>query len=195
MVRQARAKAAGVHFVVADATALPFRDQAFHIVLASFVLSHVPDYTITLSEMLRVTRSGGTVAVSNWAPPSDPYSAAWNELLAGAISRSEVERASEEVAPWEAHFSQPGTLHAALSMAGFAQVISFEIAVESDCTVEQFLEQRALSGTGRLGRHLLGPDGWARFRTNVREELHARFGPSFRFCRGALIGLAKKSWA
>jgi ubiquinone/menaquinone biosynthesis C-methylase UbiE len=127
MLRRARAEAADVRFLVANATALPFREESFHIVLASFILSHVPDYTISLSEMLRVTRSGGTVAVSNWAPPSDPYSA-WNELLAWAISRSEVERASAEVAPWEAHFSQPGALQTAVR--GRVSMLRNEHAIE-----------------------------------------------------------------
>lgn len=160
--------------------------------IASFVLSHVPDYAKALVEILRVTRHGGNIAISNWAPPSDPYSAAWNALLAGTISRAEVERALAEVAPWEAYFSRPGTLQTALSDAGFTQATVFEVAVESDYTVEEFLEDRALASAARLACHQLGPDGWARFRSRASEAFHARFGASFQYCRGALIGIAKK---
>lgn len=193
MLRRARARVVGLRLLVADATALPFRRESFDVVTASFVLSHVLDYPSALAEMLRVLTPNGTVAASNWVSPSDPYSAAWSECLGGAISKSEGERALAEVAPWEGHFSQRGALEAALTGAGFSQIASVAVDVESDFTVEQFLDDRELSSTGRFGFHLLGPDGWARFRATVSKTFHARFGSSFRYRRGALIAVARKS--
>ncbi len=192
MLRRARTQVAGLRLLVADATALPFRGDSFNLVTASFVLSHVSDYPSALAEMLRVLRSRGTVAVSNWAPPFDPYSAAWSKWLAGAISKPEAERALAEVAPWEGHFSQKGALEAALTRAGFSQVASDVVAVEFDLTVEQFVDDRELSSAGRLGHHLLGREGWARFRATASDMLHTRFGSSFRYHRRALIVRARK---
>ncbi len=192
MLRRAQTQVTRVHVVAADATALPFRGESFGVVTASFVLSHVANYHSALAEILRVLRSGGTVAVSNWAPPTDPYSAAWSEWLAGAISKREVERAMAEVAPWEGHFSQNGALEAALTGAGFSRVHSDAIDVESDFSVEQFLEDRELSSAGRLAHHLLGTDGWARFRATAGDMFHTRFGSSFRYCRRALVVTARK---
>jgi len=192
MLRRARAQVPGLIVLASDATALPFRDDGFDLATASFVLSHVRDYQRALAETLRVLRPLGMLAVTNWAPPSDPYSAAWSDCLAGAISRPESERALTEVAPWESHFSQPGALQAALSRAGFAPLRSETVAVESDLTVDQFLEDRALSSGGRLAFHLLGIDGWNHFRQAAKAMFQARFGSSFRYRRDAFIVIASK---
>lgn len=193
MLLRARAQGVGLHVLVADATALPFRGESFDIATASFVLSHVRDYPSMLAEILRILKPSGMLAVSNWAPPSDPYSAAWSECLAEAISKPEAARALAEVAPWEAHFSQQGALEAALTRAGFSSVRSDAVNVNSDFTVDQFVEDRELSSGGRLAFHLLGADGWARFRAAASGMLQTRFGSSFRYARRAFIVIARKS--
>jgi len=192
MLERARSQLAGLHVLVADATAMPLPDENFDVITASFVLSHIRNYPMALAEMRRVLKPGGTVAVSNWALPADPYSAAWSERLAAAISKSAVEQASAEVIPWEEHFSRRGALEEALTTAGFSQADSIAVDVESNFTVDQFIEDRELSLSGRFGLHLLGPEGWARFRTDVALELHSHFGPSFQYCRGAFIATARR---
>jgi ubiquinone/menaquinone biosynthesis C-methylase UbiE len=192
MLLRARKRLAGVCVLVADATALPFRDESFHLATASFVLSHIRDYPGALAETFRVLKPSGRLALSSWAPPSDPYSTAWGEWLAEAISKPEAERAMAEVAPWEDHFSREGALEAALSRAGFSPVGSDSVDVESSSTVGQFMEDRELTSEGRLARHLLGGEGWARARAAARDRFHARFGSSFRYHRRAFIVVARK---
>ena len=192
MLRRAMARVGTLRVLMAEATNLPFRDGSFDLATASFVLSHVREYSRALAEALRVLKPSGMLAVSNWAPPSDPYSPAWSECLAAAISRSEVDRALLEVAPSESHFSQPGRLEAALTDAGFSLVVSDAVEFEFTCTVDQFLEDRELSSGGRLGLHLLGPAGWARFRGAAYDTFHARFGSSFRYPRRALVVIGRK---
>jgi SAM-dependent methyltransferase len=48
----------------ADALDLPFADGHFDRVLASEILEHIPDDRTAITEIARVTRSGGTVAVT-----------------------------------------------------------------------------------------------------------------------------------
>jgi SAM-dependent methyltransferase len=48
----------------ADATALPFRDESFGSVALLYVLYHLPDPTLALSEARRVLQPGGLVAVA-----------------------------------------------------------------------------------------------------------------------------------
>ncbi len=192
MLLRARARVSRLRVLVADATALPFRGESFDLATASFVLSHVRDYLRALAEALRVLKPSGLLAVSNWASPSDPYSSAWSECLAEAISKPEAERAMAEVAPWEGHFSQQGHLESALTQAGFSVVRCDAVEVESAFTVEQFLEDRDLSSGGRLGLYLLGADGWARFRAAASDMFHARFGSSFRYHRRAFIAIGRK---
>jgi SAM-dependent methyltransferase len=56
--------------VVADARALPFRSHAFDRVIAAEVLEHVPEDGVAVSELARVLRPGGTIAVTvpRWWP-------------------------------------------------------------------------------------------------------------------------------
>jgi ubiquinone/menaquinone biosynthesis C-methylase UbiE len=71
MIERAREKAkeAGVsHYViheVADATSLPFDDNAFHGSRSERLFQHVFNSVQVLSEMIRVTGSGGWVVVAD----------------------------------------------------------------------------------------------------------------------------------
>jgi SAM-dependent methyltransferase len=55
-----------VTFRLGDATAVPLADDAVDVVVAGLVLNFVPDRPAALSEMRRVTRTGGTVAAYVW---------------------------------------------------------------------------------------------------------------------------------
>ena len=68
MIREARlrtseALASMVEFHLGDAQELPFSDATFDACRSERMLLHVPDAERTLSEMVRVTRPGGRVAV------------------------------------------------------------------------------------------------------------------------------------
>jgi SAM-dependent methyltransferase len=66
----ARAKAEGleISFQVADAENLPFADGAFDVVLSTFGVMFAPEHRRAAQELLRVTRSGGRIALANWTP-------------------------------------------------------------------------------------------------------------------------------
>ena len=53
-----------------DALALPFADEEFDRVIAAEVLEHIPADTAAITELARVLRPGGTIAVSvpRWLP-------------------------------------------------------------------------------------------------------------------------------
>jgi ubiquinone/menaquinone biosynthesis C-methylase UbiE len=191
MVRRAGTRVAGLHVVVADGTKLPFCTESFDLATASFVLSHARQYRAALEEAWRVLKPSGMLAVSNWAPASDPYGPAWTECLAGAVSKEEVQRAGAEVAPWEDHFSDPAVLEAAVRQAGFTTRADV-VAVESHLTVEEFLDDRELSSSGRRGLQLLGTARWRRFKASAAEMFHARFGSSFTYRRHAVIVIGGK---
>ncbi len=69
---RARAKADGleVTFQVADAENLPFGDNSFDAVMSTFGVMFTPDQPKAASELLRVCRPGGTIAMANWTPDS-----------------------------------------------------------------------------------------------------------------------------
>jgi len=62
MVNQARKKTDAA-FVLSDAHALPFASDSFDAAVCSFALHEMGDPKIVISEMFRVVKSGGTVAV------------------------------------------------------------------------------------------------------------------------------------
>jgi SAM-dependent methyltransferase len=53
-----------------DALAMPFADEEFDRIVASEVLEHIPDDETAISELVRVLRPGGTIAVTvpRWLP-------------------------------------------------------------------------------------------------------------------------------
>lgn len=65
---RAQAEALPVHFKLADAEALPFGNSCFDVVLSTFGVMFTPDHQRAASEMLRVLRPGGRIALANWTP-------------------------------------------------------------------------------------------------------------------------------
>lgn len=65
-----RAKAEGVEakFEVGDAEALPYEDNAFDVVITMFGAMFAPRPEVTASELVRVTKPGGLIAMANWTP-------------------------------------------------------------------------------------------------------------------------------
>ena len=193
MLRRARAQAPLLRAVVADAPSLPFRDSAFTIVTASFVLSHIRGYPAAIAEIRRVLAGDGLFAASAWALSSDPYTPAWSEYLTMVIPKAEVERAFAEVAPSEDHLAQAGALQAAFERGGFSPLASDTVGVDIDVTVEEFIADRELNSAARLARSRAGPERWSAFRAAAREMLQGRFGPSFRYQRQAHVVVGRKS--
>ena len=80
MLEVMRARAPQVRAVRASATALPFEDGAFDLVMCVAVLHHVADagdVRGTLAEMVRVARPGGSVLVWDHNP-RNPY---WRVIM------------------------------------------------------------------------------------------------------------------
>ncbi|MEU7633961.1 demethylmenaquinone methyltransferase [Nocardia sp. NPDC049220] len=61
-----------VPMVAADATALPFADDSFDAVTISYGLRNIVDADLALREMLRVTKPGGRLVVSEFSTPTFP---------------------------------------------------------------------------------------------------------------------------
>jgi SAM-dependent methyltransferase len=72
LLERGRIRAAAEHlqveFVTGDAEALPFPDASFDIVTSVYGAMFAPDHRKTASEMLRVCRPGGKIALASWTP-------------------------------------------------------------------------------------------------------------------------------
>ena len=67
---RARAEDLAVKFEVGDAEHLRFDDGYFDAVLSCLGVMFTPDQEQAASELMRVCRPGGTIAVANWTPTS-----------------------------------------------------------------------------------------------------------------------------
>ena len=65
---RAQAEHLPVQFQLADAESLPFANASFDVVLSTFGVMFTPDHQRAASEMLRVLRPGGRIALANWTP-------------------------------------------------------------------------------------------------------------------------------
>ena len=54
--------------VQGDAQALPFADASFDVVVSAVGVMFCPDHDAAASELLRVTRPGGTIGLVSWTP-------------------------------------------------------------------------------------------------------------------------------
>lgn len=66
--RAAAERLHGIEFREADAEALPFDDGSFDAVVSTFGCMFTPNPARAASEMLRVCRPGGKIAMANWTP-------------------------------------------------------------------------------------------------------------------------------
>lgn len=97
---QAHANSLGltnVDFGVGDTYSLEFDDDSFDVVHAHQVLQHVTRPVDAITEMMRVTRPGGIVAVRDadysamfWAP-LDPVMDQWREMYLSVARRNQAE--------------------------------------------------------------------------------------------------------
>ncbi|MEM2001785.1 MAG: class I SAM-dependent methyltransferase [Candidatus Methanomethylicaceae archaeon] len=64
-----------VQFVLGDAMHLPFKDDAFEVIICAQVYEHVPDDRRLFDEIHRVLKGGGVVFFSgpNWLFPIEPH--------------------------------------------------------------------------------------------------------------------------
>ena len=69
---RARAAAEGLIIDIreADAEALPFADGTFDVALSTFGVMFTPRQEVAAAELLRVTRPGGRIGLTNWTPDS-----------------------------------------------------------------------------------------------------------------------------
>lgn len=94
---------------------LPFEDEQFDVIAGNFVINHVPDAPEALSELHRVLRPGGTIALTWWK--ADEMTA--TNVFAEAIAAAQVPY-DPPVRPFTSH-DTPQRFTALLAGASFRE--------------------------------------------------------------------------
>lgn len=140
----------GVDVRLARAEELPFDEASFDVVAAQLVLHFVTEPEQAVAEMMRVARSGGTVAACVWdfAEGMEMLRLFWDAALA-----------LDPDAPDEARtlrFGRPDEIAAMFRAQGARDVRETELAVSSDYVDFDELWSGLCAGIGPAGAYCIG---------------------------------------
>jgi SAM-dependent methyltransferase len=107
-----------VEYQQADVHALPFADASFDRVTSRLGVMFFGDLPAALGEMRRVLKPGGRLALLAWGAMQQPYF----DATIGTVRRIRPELEIPATAQSMFTFGVPGTLSAALGIAGFSAV-------------------------------------------------------------------------
>jgi len=140
-----------IAFQQADATALPFADQAFDRALALLVLHFVPEAGKAVAEMRRVVRPGGVVAAVVW----DHYGGmpGFRMMVDTVAALSESGRQMRSRFCFQP-MMQPGEMKRSFVDQGLADVSETQLTIRMD--YENFDDYWApiAAGEGPLGKYM-----------------------------------------
>ena len=193
-ITRSRAAAEGLRLACAqgDSLAIPAEDSSFEVLLSVFALIFAPDAELSVSEIFRVLRPGGRLAMTSWLPTGAIAEA--GRILRGAVAPAAPPAASTPPAP---AWGDPAFVHRIFESRG-AQVAIEEAKLEFTAASPEawFDEQEEHHPVWRfVHRALAGqPLAWAAVRERSVEVLRARNeDPSaFRATSGYLVITATK---
>ncbi|MBZ9795557.1 class I SAM-dependent methyltransferase [Mesorhizobium sp. ES1-4] len=176
----------------ADATALPFADDAFDRTLAMLVLHFVPEAGKAVAEMRRVTRPGGVVAAVVWDHLGGMT--AMRMMIDTVAALSEGGRQMRSRYCFQP-MTQPGEMKRTFVDQGLADVTETELMIRME--YQDFADYWApiSAGEGSLGKYMttLGPAERERTEAAVRDAYEAgrpdgprSFANVARACRGVV---------
>ena len=178
-VAAVRSRAAGVDVRRAVAEDLPFPDEAFDAALAQLVVHFMSDPVAGLTEMARVTRSGGACAASVWDyagghGPLGPFWEAARELDPGVRGEADLAGARE------------GHLAELFGTAGIREVVETTLEARREYATFEDWWEPFTRRVGPAGTHVaaLEPDRRAELRERCRSILP-----------GAPFTLTARAWA
>jgi SAM-dependent methyltransferase len=135
----------GVEVVLADAVGLPIRSVSADAVLLAFVLFHLSEPQLAMTEAARILRPGGVVGIVTWAWESAlPAYAVWDDTLtragAPALAPRRVDRGLDS----------PDAIEHLLAATGFASSRTWTASLSRQWTAESYLKLATGSGLNRL---------------------------------------------
>ena len=175
--------------VLGQMPVLPFRDGAFDVVLAGFVVTHFANYQDGLAEMTRVCRAGGRVAMSVWGEVANAPAALWTDTATRYFDREQLLNDFFKQIPWDAWFSRIQNVSRVLETAGLASVSTQTRHYPVRMQTNEYLLSREASVQGLVLRNRLSASDWEDFTANVSQAFHDKFGPTVEYLRDVHFGV------
>jgi ubiquinone/menaquinone biosynthesis C-methylase UbiE len=120
-----------------DATALPFRDASYDVVMSQFALMYFPDRIAALKEMVRVLRPGGRLAIAVWGP----YERATSYVILTEITQRRCGQPAADVLTAPFALGNQDTLRDLCHAAGIhGAVVALREGTMTYPTIEVFVE-------------------------------------------------------
>jgi ubiquinone/menaquinone biosynthesis C-methylase UbiE len=127
MIGEARRRFSAAKFHEGDAESLDFPDASFDAAICAFGLLHLPDSARAIAEAFRILRPNGKYAFTVWCRPE-------RARLLGLALKAIASHADLQVplppAPAMFELSHPDAATAALTRAGFDDVVFEEVDIE-----------------------------------------------------------------
>ena len=192
-IKIASTNAPGATFHECDAQSLPFSDNTFDAVTCGFGIIHIPEPDKALTEMHRVLKPGGHVAISLWLPPDSNNGFG---LLFGSIMANADRDLGLPPGPDFFQFSAPEKLNSALMEAGFFEPSTNRVNQIWELKDSQGLFDAILEGTVRTRALITAQshDVQETISSDVAKgmEKYASIDGHYRVPMPALVGSAKK---
>jgi hypothetical protein len=94
--------------------------------------------------------------------------------------------------PWHDHFADPGRTRDRLHEAGLREIRVEKREYHFKTTIDDYLDGREATATGRFLREMVGDGSWERFRGRVRDVFHERFPERFNDFRDVVMAIGTK---
>jgi ubiquinone/menaquinone biosynthesis C-methylase UbiE len=182
----------GLRLAAGEAIDLPFRDAAFDVVVANFVLSHFTRYDTALFDMLRVLKPGGRLAVSAWSEREDEFQRTWRDLVEDVTTHDLLRDALDRAMPWEERFRDPARLEETLRGSGLHPVTVQRREYRFRLSRDDYVAGRETTASGRFLRDMLGDQEFRSFGERARRVFAERFPEVLTDFRDVLLAVGSK---
>ena len=178
--------------VVGETPGLPFLDEAFDVVGASFVLPHCRDRASALADMTRVCRSGGRVGITAWGGLPNGAAELWRQIVDTYVDADELRQAFRAMVPWEEWFYLACNLGRTLQDAGLTAIQVETRQYTIDISPADYVSLKKAGVEGRLIRELAGEIAWNDLSRQINVKFRERFPGSITFVRDVHFGVGTK---
>jgi ubiquinone/menaquinone biosynthesis C-methylase UbiE len=178
--------------IAACVPGLPFAEEAFDAVSASFVLSHIRDYPTALAQIHRVLQPAGRFGVTAWALGTPRVSEVWKSVTERFVNMKAVQEEFARIIPWDEFFSQSIHMEEALNSAGFVDVRSGTKEYQITITPQEYIATKIGSIEGTIVRDSLEEKEWNEFLSQLLVVLQKEFPGRIEYSRNVNFTLGRK---